>query len=394
MGGVVSGIGNAIGGIGGIASGVAGAIPGIGPIAGPIVGGLTGGPLGFASSLASQAIQGNYGGGGGGGGTTSTTPMYAQPNINYGNNTYQYGTTPIDASKYFITGDRGVYNLLPAFGQVNAGNRANMYNPLGSNSLGRQGAYTSSEAYNDILAQMANDPKALSAFKAAYTPTAFSTQNKYGDISRFAPEGLKHGFEGYKPSFEGLKQGFEGFNRVRQMTPFDYANYYKTNPNPQQYVDYGLKANVPGQNALSYSQLAKYAVQNKNPFFLPYQTTQGATAMGFTPSASALAKDQAYYDYQNNLKKAVSSYYYPSKPVTPTPVTPGPITPGPITPGPVTPTPITPGPVTPTPITPGPITPGPVTPTPVTPTPVTPTPVRPGNFTAMNRGGLASLRRS
>ena len=363
MGGIVSGIGNAIGGIGGIASGVAGAIPGIGPIAGPIVGGLTGGPLGFASSLAGQALQGNYGGGGGSsGGTSSTTPMYTQPNINYGNNTYQYGTSPIDASKYFITGDRGVYNLLPAFGQVNAGNRANMYKPLGGKDLGRPGAYTSSEAYNDILAQMANDPKALSAFKTAYTPTAFNTKNMFGDISRFAPQG-------YKP-------GFEGFNRGRQMTPFDYANYYKTNPNPQQYVDYGLKANVPGQDALSYNKLAQYAVKNNNPFFLPYETTQGATATGFTPSASALAKDQAYYDYQNNLKKAVSSYYYPPTPVTPTPVTP----------------PVIPRPVTPTPVTPTPVTPTPVTPTPVTPTPVQPRP--PGNFTAMNRGGLASLRRS
>jgi hypothetical protein len=61
MGGVVSAIGNVVGGVGGLASGVAGSIPGIGKIAGPIVGGITGGPLGFASSLASQAIQGNYG---------------------------------------------------------------------------------------------------------------------------------------------------------------------------------------------------------------------------------------------------------------------------------------------------------------------------------------------
>jgi hypothetical protein len=72
MGGVVSGIGDVIGGaanaVGSVVnpiSSIAGQIPGIGPIAGPAAGFITGGPLGGLSSIAGQAIQGNYGGGGG-----------------------------------------------------------------------------------------------------------------------------------------------------------------------------------------------------------------------------------------------------------------------------------------------------------------------------------------
>jgi len=49
-------------------SSVAGAIPGIGKIAGPVAGAITGGPLGAFSSIAGQALQGNYRGGESGGG--------------------------------------------------------------------------------------------------------------------------------------------------------------------------------------------------------------------------------------------------------------------------------------------------------------------------------------
>jgi hypothetical protein len=358
MGGVVSSIGNAVGnvvgGVGGLASGVAGAIPGIGPIAGPIVGGLTGGPLGFASSLASQALQGNYGGGGGGGGGgSSSTPMYAQPNISYGTNTYQYGGKPVDVSPYFISGDKGVYNLLPAFGQVNAGTNPSNYRtglfgvPFGPRTLGKQGAYTPYEAYNDVLSKMAGDQKAIDAFKAAYTPSTPTYSNQF--MNRFRP----------------------------QTGPL--ADFYKANPSPYgQYVNYNLNQKVPDQTGLTYKKLAQYASKQNNPFFLPYETTTGATPLSFTPSASALAPVNLG-DYRNQYyqaRQAQRDYLRPP----------------PVTPAPVTPTPVTPTPVTPTPVTPTPVTPTPVTPTPVTPTPVQPGP--PGNFVAMNRGGLASLRRS
>jgi hypothetical protein len=337
MGGVVKGIGNAIGGIGGIASGVANAIPGIGSIAGPIVGGLTGGPMGFATSLASNALQGNYGGGGGGG--SSSTPMYAQPNINYGNNTYQYLGKPLDVSPYFISGDKGVYNLLPALGKVNAGLDPSTYtqvnkSPFGAlagmgplsflrpqvAALNKANAYSPYEAYNDVLSKMAGDQKAIDAFKAAYNlPAPAPAGNSF--IPKYNPHG--------------------------------------------QYVNYNLNKTITGQPKLTYGQLANYAAIKSNPFFMPYETTQGSTAYGFTPSASALApiNYSSYRQFLNDEK---------AKQLAAT-------------------TPVTPAPVTPTPVTPTPVTPAPVTPTPVTPTPVTPPP--PGNFTAMNRGGLASLRR-
>ena len=351
MGGVVKGIGNAIGGIGGIASGVANAIPGIGSIAGPIVGGLTGGPMGFATSLASNALQGNYGGGGGG---SSSTPMYAQPNINYGNNTYQYLGKPLDVSPYFISGDKGVYNLLPALGKVNAGTNPSTYTQINKSPFGalagmgplsflrpqvaalnKANAYSPYEAYNDVLSKMAGDQKAIDAFKAAYNlPAPAPAGNSF--IPKYNPHG--------------------------------------------QYVNYNLNKTITGQPKLTYGQLANYAAIKNNPFFMPYETTQGSTAYGFTPSASALTpiNYSSYRQFLNNEKaKQLAAT---------TPVTPAPVTPTPVTPTPVTPTPVTPAPVTPTPVIPTPVTPTPVTPTPVTPPP-------PGNFTAMNRGGLASLRR-
>jgi hypothetical protein len=275
MGGVVSGIGNAIGdvvgGVGGIASGVAGAIPGIGPYLGPVVGGLTGGPVGFATSLGSNALQGNYGGGGGGGGGGSSTPTYAQPNYNYGNQTYQYRDSPLNTSKYFISGDRGVYNLMPALGQINTGTdkmggqlRMNYdpNQPKFNKDIVAANAYTPYEAYQDIQSQMANDPKALAAFNKSYQPTSLlrSPNNPNSPM----------------------------------------AEFQRRNPNPLgQYVDFGINDRISGAEpklGLTYDQIAKYAAENKNPFFMPYETTQGATTSGFTPSADKLAAiDTASY---------------------------------------------------------------------------------------------------
>ena len=276
MGGVVDAVGDVVGGVGGVVSGVANQIPVIGPYVGPVVGGMTGGPLGFATSLAGNALQGSYGGGGGGGGGSST-PTYAQPTINYGNNTYSYGGNKVDASPYFITGDKGVYNLLPALGQINAGTNRGQYTPRGNNPrafnrIGAQGAYTPYEAYQDIQAQMANDPTALAAFNKAYSPTTFN-----------AP--------GNAPNFQLFGRNLP-IGAPNPNSPL--SQFYANNPNPYgQYVNYGLSKKIPNPNNMpdttSFNTLAQYAVENKNPFFLPFQTTQGATPLGFTPSASALA---------------------------------------------------------------------------------------------------------
>lgn len=283
MGGAVDAVGDLVGGVGGVVSGVTNNIPVIGPYVGPVVGGITGGPLGFATSLAGNALQGSYGSSGGGGGGSST-PMYAQPNINYGNNTYSYGDSKVNASPYFITGDKGVYNLLPALGQINAGQNSMKYfpssfggNPTRAterfNSIGAKGAYTPYEAYQDIQAQMANDPKALAAFNKAYSPTTFNA-----------------------PTMSLLG----GYNLpIGQPNPTSpLGQFYANTPNPygNQFVNFGLNSPIKNQPDLRFNELAKYAVENKNPFFLPFETTQGATPLAFTPSASALAPiDTASY---------------------------------------------------------------------------------------------------
>jgi hypothetical protein len=284
MGGIVSGVGDfvgdVVGGVGGIASGVAGAIPGIGPYLGPVVGGITGGPAGFAASLGSNVLQGNYGGGGGGGGGSST-PTYAQPGYNYGNQTYQYGSKPLDMSKYFISGDRGVYNLMPALGQINAGAvpKNMMYNPeqsRASRDIVAANAYTPYEAHLDIQAQMANDPRALAAFNSAYKPTsAMRTVND-------------------------------------ENSPM--GQFQRRTHNPLgQYVNYGLNDRMPGVEpklGLRYNQIAKYAAENKNPFFMPYETTQGATSLGFTPSSDKLgAIDTSQYLSGYNTAQTAQQQY-------------------------------------------------------------------------------------
>jgi hypothetical protein len=216
MGGVVKGVGKAVGKIA--------------PFAGPVVGGLTGGPMGFASSLASNALQGNYGGGGGG----SNTQMYAKPNYSYGNQTYQYGNKPVDASKYFITGDKGVYNLMPALGQIDAKALQSsnpMYSDAWSNSISNKTYYTPYEAYTDLSKQMANDPKALAAFQAAYKPT---TPTKSG------------------------------------VSP---------------YVDFGMSGSI-GEGS-TFADLAKYASTNQNPYYMPFDAS-GGKASGFTPAPSGM----------------------------------------------------------------------------------------------------------
>jgi len=240
MGGVVSGIGNAVGdvvgGVGGAIGGVANSIPGIGPYVGPVIGGITGGPAGFATSLGSNALQGKYGGGGGGGSSgSSNVPKYAQPSYNYGNQTYQYGDKPVDASKYFVTGDKGVYNLMPALGQINAGQDPSRAH-FGARGGPNYNPYTPYEAYTDLSAQMAKDPKALASFQSMYTPT------NYADSSR------------------------------------------------KQYVDFGMSGSIG--DGSTFADLAKYASTNQNPFYMPYNASGGKTS-AFTPPHVLAAQQKA-----------------------------------------------------------------------------------------------------
>jgi len=234
MGGVVSGIGDfagdVIGGVGGAIGSVANQIPVVGPYVGPVISGVAGGGFpAFASSLAFNAATGKYGSGGGGSSGSASAPKYAQPTYNYGANSYQMGNNPVDTSKYFITGDKGVYNLLPALGQISPktlSSSAPIYNDAWANGVANKTYYTPYEAYNDLSAQMAKDPKALAAFQSMYKPTT--------------------------PASKGVSP----------------------------YVDFGLGSSI-GNNA-TYGNIANYASTNQNPFYVPFNATGGKTAT-FTP---------------------------------------------------------------------------------------------------------------
>ena len=252
MGGVVSSIGNAVGdvvgGVGGAIGGVANSIPVIGPFVGPAVTGALLGPAAGIKSLAFNAATGQYSGKGGGGGSSGgvSVPRYAEPNYNYGANTYQMNNSPIDTSKYFITGDKGVYNLMPALGQINPKtipSSHGIYNDPFANSVANKSYYTPYEAYNDLSAQMANDPKALAAFQAMYKPTT--------------------------PTAKGVSP----------------------------YVDFGLGTSV-GNNA-TYADIAKYASTNQNPFYVPFSGSGGKTSIFTTPemlAAQKKAEEKARFD--------------------------------------------------------------------------------------------------
>jgi len=246
MGGAVKAVGNLVS----APAAIAGAIPGVGKIAGPIVGGLTGGPLGFATSLAGQAIQGNYGGGGGGGGAPTygstnpgaagsgtTTPFYS-PTYNYGANSYSVDNNPYDASKYFIQGNKGTYNVLPQL--------ANLYDPATQQRAGAPSA----NIYNDIIGQFSQNQDTLAQQNfqknfglQTYNPTAGS------------PTTLASGFTG--PDY--LKSDIQ--NALGEYYP---SGSTQTESIPINYADFGFKSG----DTLRY--IADYAKTQNNPFFMPY----------------------------------------------------------------------------------------------------------------------------
>jgi hypothetical protein len=251
MGGAVSAIGDVVGGVGGIASGVAGSIPGVGKIAGPIVGGITGGPLGFASSLASQAIQGNYGGGGGGGGgaptygstnpgaagSGTTTPFYS-PTYNYGANSYTVDNNPYDTSKYFIQGNKGTYNVLPQL--------ADLY---GNQGVQQRAGAPSANIYNDIIGQFSQNQDTL------------AQQNFQKNF----------GLQTYNPNVSNpttLASDFNAPDYLKSDIQNALGEYYPGGKGPGtvpvNYADFGFKSGDTLQ------KIANYAKTQNNPFFMPY----------------------------------------------------------------------------------------------------------------------------
>jgi len=222
MGNPVEMVSDAIGGVGGAIGGLTNSIPGIGPYLGPVLTGALVNPAAGVKSLAFNAATGKYDGGGGGSSGGSSAPRYAEPTYNYGANSYQMGGSPVDTSKYLITGDRGVYNLLPALGQVTPKTLQSsnpIYNDSWANAIVNKTSYTPYEAYTDLSAQMKNDPKALAAFQSMYQPTT--------------------------PTAKGVSP----------------------------YVDFGLGSSI-GNNA-TYGDIASYAATNQNPYYVPYSGKYG-----------------------------------------------------------------------------------------------------------------------
>ena len=250
---------------------IAGAIPVVGPIAGPIAGAITGGPVGFATSLAGQALTGGYSGGGGGGssggssiptyGTTTPSGALATPapGFNYGANTYTYGGNPYDASKYFVQGNKGVYNLLPELG--------NLYSP---ETQAQQGT-SSYNAYQNIYNKMEGDPLAQQTFQKSFAPNMLNVNpvnNTYAPIGDFnAPQNL--------PSYlqEDIKSAYGEYQPQAQSSGAGYL--------PIQYADFGF-----GSGDKTY-ELAKFAREQQNPFFQAFDkpyTPQPVMAPTQTPS--------------------------------------------------------------------------------------------------------------
>lgn len=262
---------------------IAGALPVVGPIAGPVVGGLTGGPLGFAKAVAGSALTGGYsgGGGGGGGGSSGGVPTYgttdasgsltpATPGFDYGASTYTYGGTPYDASKYFVTGNKGIYNVLPELG--------NMYSP---EAQAQQGT-TSYGVYQNIYGKMAGDPLAQANLQKTFAPSMLSVAPQqaggYKPIGDFNPATTPYaGGRSDLPSYlaEDIKSAYGEYMPQAQSSQASYL--------PIQYADFGF-----GAEDKNY-ELAKYAAQNKNPFFTPFATPT-ETAVPELPNPFAFAK--------------------------------------------------------------------------------------------------------
>ena len=253
MGGAVKAVSNIVNPI----SSIAGAIPVVGPIAGPVAGFITGGPLGGLSSIAGQAITGGYsgGGGGGGGGATApteptygstipgaagagtTTPFYS-PTYNYGANSYTVDNNPYDTSKYFIQGNKGTYNVLPQL--------ANLYDPATQQRAGAPSA----NIYNDIIGQFSQNQDTLAQQ---------NFQKNFG-LQTYNPTA------GAPTTFDS---SFTGPDYLRSDIQNALSEYYpsgstQTESIPVNYADFGFKSGDTLQN------IANYAKQQNNPFFMPY----------------------------------------------------------------------------------------------------------------------------
>jgi hypothetical protein len=201
-----------------------------------------------------NAATGGFGGGGGGGGGSSTgttpatpgaggttTPTYAAPGFNYGANTYTYGDKPYDASKYFVEGNKGIYNLLPQLGGL-----------YGDTSVQQRAGAPSANLYNDILTNIRMNQDTL------------AEQNFTKNF----------GLQTYNPNVSTpttLNKDFTAPNYVQSDIQNALGEYYPGGKGsgtvPVNYADFGFGADD------TVTKLAQYAKTQKNPFFVPYSST-------------------------------------------------------------------------------------------------------------------------
>jgi hypothetical protein len=263
MGGAVSSVGKIFDPITTVAS----SIPVVGPIAGPVAGYITGGPMGAAKVIAGTALTGGYSGGGGGGGggaptygaTDASGALAAPPpGFSFGSDLYSYGGEPYDASKYFVQGNKGVYNVLPELG--------NMYSPEAQAAQGTSGF----NAYQNIYGKMAGDELAQANLQKSFSPGMLSVapqSGAYKPIGDFNPATTPYaGGRADLPNYlqEDIKSAYGEYQPQAQSSGSSYL--------PIQYADFGF-----GEKDKAY-ELAQFARRENNPFFQAFASPTSTAA--------------------------------------------------------------------------------------------------------------------
>lgn len=276
-----------------LAGSAIGSMGGVGGVLGPALQ-LAGGanPLGvFGSTLAGEALKGFTEKGGSADKPvfvdSTGNPIYAQRGYNYGANTYKVGKNPFDASNYFISGDKGVYNLLPMMGSL-----------YGDKKFAAQPGTASYNIYQNIYDKMADDAAAQKAFSERFgvkelNPMDYMSkgQQRFYTQGRMPYSGwAAYGTPRYDtfggslfssrelqkaniPAYlaDDLNRAFGEYNPFKSFrAPTKRGQTFQAPTiNPIKYVDFGFGANAKSRGN-PYELLADYASQNKNPFFLAY----------------------------------------------------------------------------------------------------------------------------
>lgn len=341
LGSIGSTLGNVVGGAlkpVNLAGSAVGSLGGVGSVLGPalqLAGGAS--PLGvFGSSLAGEVLKGYTKSGGSADKPVfvdaAGKPIYAQRGYNYGANTYKVSNNPFDASRYFITGDKGVYNLMPMLGGLH-----------GDEEYERKLGTSSYNIYNDIYGRMADDAAAQKMFserfgvkelnpldfmadrnvRRAYTQ-GYTPTGKGGYEPRSASPSMrgKGAVNAAKPRSGGYNPGaagkgsptyniygnrlFNDYDLRRRNLPTYLSHdlnqaFAEYNPldrfkvtgrdfkaptvNPIKYVDFGFGADATSRRQ-PLELLANYASQNKNPFFLAYEPVAAPAPAPAAPQPS------------------------------------------------------------------------------------------------------------